>query len=253
MTTSLQNAWRMEPDAWLAGLWNRPVFRLVPGAEPDGARAVIAGAWPSGPAFVYAKVPADRSPCVAGLESLGFHAVDVNITLDREPGAVPPHTLADLEIDDARASDEAAVLDVAGSCFRYSRFHLDPRVPAELANRIKREWMANYFRRVRGEALLVARLRGAAVGFLAILSSAVAGGRASVIDLVGVSASAQGRGIGRALVEAFIGRGMGRCDTLRVGTQVANIPSLRLYEQCGFKVAESTYVLHGHFDRPLAP
>ena len=34
--------------------------------------------------------------------------------------------------------------------------------------------------------------------------------------------------------------------TLRVGTQVANVPSLRLYENCGFRVAESAYVLHGH-------
>jgi hypothetical protein len=33
---------------------------------------------------------------------------------------------------------------------------------------------------------------------------------------------------------------------MRVGTQIANIPSLRLYERLGFTMAESAYVLHAH-------
>jgi hypothetical protein len=31
-----------------------------------------------------------------------------------------------------------------------------------------------------------------------------------------------------------------------VGTQAANIPSLRLYESFGFRVCETAYVLHAH-------
>jgi len=34
--------------------------------------------------------------------------------------------------------------------------------------------------------------------------------------------------------------------TLRVGTQVANIPSTRLYEKAGFRLRASHYVLHAH-------
>jgi len=51
-------------------------------------------------------------------------------------------------------------LDIAESAFVYSRFHLDPLVPKELANRVKREWIANYVRRQRGERLLVAEVDG---------------------------------------------------------------------------------------------
>ena len=42
-------------------------------------------------------------------------------------------------------------------------------------------------------------------------------------------------------------------DMLRVGTQVANLPSISLYEKCGFHVAETTYVLHAHVQAPLGP
>ena len=34
--------------------------------------------------------------------------------------------------------------------------------------------------------------------------------------------------------------------TVRVGTQIANIPSLRLYESLGFRIADTHYVLHYH-------
>ena len=33
---------------------------------------------------------------------------------------------------------------------------------------------------------------------------------------------------------------------LRVGTQAANVPSVRLYEPLGFSLASAAYVLHLH-------
>ena len=51
---------------------------------------------------------------------------------------------------------------------------------------------------------------------------------------LGVAPEARGRGIGRALVAAFVARHKQRAATLRVGTQLANTASIRLLENTGF-------------------
>ena len=59
-----------------------------------------------------------------------------------------------------------------------------------------------------------------------------------------VATAAHGQGAGSALCTAFAHkyRGMPRV----VGTQVANVPSIRLYTKLGFVLAKSQYVLHAH-------
>lgn len=241
-----------ERDAWLSGIWGQPVFRVGANPDPGAIRQALASAWSDGPAFCYAKIPTSKVESVAALGAVGFNVVDVSVTFERLPEAVAI-SVPGVDVGVATPQDKDAVLEIAGQSFVYSRFHLDPRVPAGLADRIKTEWMRNYLNGSRGDAVLVARMSGKPVGFLAILAADVAGRKASIIDLIGVSRSAQRSGVGQALVHAFISRGVGRCDIERVGTQAANIPSMRLYEKCGFRVADTAYVLHGHFDRPLTP
>jgi GNAT superfamily N-acetyltransferase len=138
------------------------------------------------------------------------------------------------------------VLDIAGSCFVYSRFHLDPAIPDRLAHAVKRAWVQSYIEGNRGERLLVALLDGQPAGFLAVLQTTVQGEPCRVIDLIGVHHRYQGKGVGKALVAFLIKESGGRYSALRVGTQVANIPSLRLYESLGFRLQDATYVLHAH-------
>ncbi|MGH2933087.1 MAG: GNAT family N-acetyltransferase [Gaiellaceae bacterium] len=181
------------------------------------------------------KVPASEVAAVAELEALGFGVVDVNVTLERTgfDGVASPSVAV------ATPEQHDALLDVAGSCFRYSRFHLDPHIPRESADRVKREWVRSYVEGRRGIELLASGTDG----FLAVLE---APDGARVIDLVGVATSAQGRGAGEALVVAFAARHGGGGRTLRVGTQVANVPSLRLYEKLAYRIVGATYVLHRH-------
>jgi len=192
-------------------------------------------------AFYFAKVGTDRVADVAALAKLGFVVVDTNVTFElmREPSAASPS----IEVSEVAEGDADAVLDIAGSAFRYSRFHLDPLISDELAHHIKREWIRNYVLRKRGDALLVAHLDDRVVGFLAAI---VAHGTA-IIDLVAVASDANGLGVGSALTLAFAQkyRGMSRI----VGTQVANVPSVRLYTKLGFSLVRSQYVLHHHANR----
>jgi dTDP-4-amino-4,6-dideoxy-D-galactose acyltransferase len=243
---------RLEADLWLAGVLGRDVYRVcwpAAGAMDLHAWRVAVAGCGARPAFFYAKVPTCQVENVRALCREGFIVVDVNVTFERHPGAeTGPSRAEAIRVRDARPEDYDAVLEIAGSCFLYSRFHLDPLFGREAANWIKREWVRNYLLGRRGEQLLVADRDGTPVGFLAVIGATADGRRCRVIDLVGVAAPSQGRGVGRCLVDAFIRSSTGKCELLRVGTQAANVPSVRLYEHCGFRLADSAYVLHAHLE-----
>ena len=229
-------------DRWLAGLFGRPVFRLGTGVDVEHVRA---HAGRQAAAFYYAKVDAHDLRAVHALGAAGLAVVDVNVTLERPPGPATAGPAA-VDVHEVRPDEHAAVLDIAGRAFQFSRFHLDPLIPRPIAHRVKREWIANYLRGGRGERLLVAMVDGRTVGFLAVLATEIDGKLARVIDLVAVAPEAQGLGAGTALVSAFVGVASPGSDRLRVGTQVANATSLRLYGRLGFQIVHSAYVLHLH-------
>jgi ribosomal protein S18 acetylase RimI-like enzyme len=223
-----------------------PCFRLnAPAGERLAER--LRSTLPRGRAFVYAKLPPAEVAQLQWLEDAGLRMVDVNVQLARDGS--PPTAGAGRPLAVAVASAEEGVLarDIAGRCFRYSRFHLDPQVARATADAVKREWIASYCRGARGAELLVAKADGGVQGFLAVLVADTAGVRSACIDLIGVDASAQRRGAADALVRAFIERWSGKVGRLLVGTQLANQPSLALYQKHGFRVVGASHVLHGHF------
>lgn len=239
---------RIDADAWLAAQMGHAVFKLDfcrvehRGSESHVREAIEAHACQHAGAMYYAKVGTDEIDAVRVLGAAGFYVVDASVTLEarRTPA---PRAAAGVRVVDAAPAHEAAVLDIAETCFRYSRFHLDPAVPRILANRIKREWIASYFRGLRGDRLFVALADERPAGFLAALTPDA---RTARIDLIGVAEAASRRGIGAALVSSFTNQYGRTHSCLEVATQLANVPSLRLYASCGFVVAASQYVLHLH-------
>jgi ribosomal protein S18 acetylase RimI-like enzyme len=225
VTTSLR------PDVWLSDVLGFSAYLTdASGDAPaDDARSLT-----------YAKVDVADTESVARLTARGFSVVDVNLTFVHR--GTRPDSPSTVLVEPARPEHGEALVDIAGRCFRFSRFHLDPFLPDELADRVKREWVRSYVAGTRGVELLAAVDEGRPVGFLAMLES----GDARVIDLVGVAPDAQGRGAGRALVNAFVERHEGTGRELRVGTQAANAASVRLYEGAGFSLASAAYVLHLH-------
>jgi len=239
---------RFLPDAWLAESLGRPVFRLVTGALGGLSGALgIEMSRLSGrdDALFYAKLPtSDVQMCIA-LGSVGFAVIDTAITLSRGAGVVSASKGIGVAI--ARRDQYEVIPKIAERCFRWSRFHLDPKIPPNLANSIKRRWLESYVQGTRGSALYAAEIDGVVAGFLAVIESTVDSRPVAIIDLLGVTSEYQGRGVGTALVQSFTRDWQGRVSELRVGTQAANVASLRLYESCGFRVVESSYVLHAHY------
>jgi ribosomal protein S18 acetylase RimI-like enzyme len=238
---------RIHEDAWLSAIMERDVLRLELG---NGSAMLRDDLQRRTHAFYFAKVDCADVATARELVKMGFYVVDVNLTFalsyrNAESDAVVRTAPEDVVIREASAEDAAGVLQVAERCFRYSRFHLDPLLPTALANRIKREWINNYLIKARGDSLLVALLDGRPVGFLASLVSGPADEHTATIDLVGVDVASQRRSVGQSLVQAFLGR-YRTSKVLQVGTQAANVPSVRLYEKLGFSLTKSQYVLHLH-------
>ncbi len=248
---------QIDRDAWLSGIFGYDAFKVclekrrpfvldVGEALAEHQLLRLDGSSVR-PLFYYAKVPTQRVDLVQALARSGFGVVDVSVTLECDPAR--PETKFNSQsiiVRDCRPEDHQAVLDIAGSCFASSRFHLDPEIPFALAHAIKRAWVESYLKKCRGEKLLVAERNGRAVGFLAVLAAGLDGAPCRAIDLIGVDRDHQGCGVGKALVLRFMEEAAGSGAVLRVGTQAANLRSIRLYESLGFKIAQTAYVLHSH-------
>jgi len=248
---------QIREDRWLTTIFEYPVFSIHSEQMPERAaetsrpHEVIkdhAGGRTS--AMYYAKVDANRIELVRDLSLAGLYVVDVNVTFKIDTGALwvgEGVATKKYEIREIVPADYEETLEIAASCFRYSRFHLDPLVPIAIANRIKREWIKNYINRSRGERLFVAMAEDHPVGFLAVINVETEGARVCVIDLIGVAPRYQGKGVGAALTAFFVRHYREKFGSLQVGTQVANTPSVRLYQKLGFFISKAQYVMHGHF------
>ena len=239
MSTVAQVAPRDQPwqrDEFLGGCLGFPVFRL---RTPSAARAAIDAASVNAEWMIEARVPAERPAEAEALARCGFRIADTNVQLVRAPQA--PRHAARCRM--ARPDDEAAVRAIAANGFSQTRFHLDPRIPVEAANRVKEEWAANYFRGQRGEWLVVAEDAEGVCGFNLVLRSP----RDSlVIDLIAVTERGRRRGFGAEMLEFASSECLGRPAEVAVGTQIANVSSLALYTKLGFRPTQSTYVFHLH-------
>lgn len=225
-------------DPFLSGLLGKPAYHAsAPDFAGDGLQDGV-------PSFVDAKVSAADIRACSAFEAAGFRLIDTNVQMDAATDAIARHpssTKPGTTIRFAVPEDREGVEEVAGCCFVYSRFHLDPQVEPNCAHEIKRQWAGNFFSGKRGRWMVVAEREAQIVAFLQLLSK----DDTVIIDLVGVASSHQRLGIAGGMI-GFAARECGPARSMIVGTQVANIPSLRAYAALGFRVCSSSYVLHYH-------
>lgn len=216
-------------DHWLTEQLGVPAYHLGEGDPVE---------LPAGPSFVDAKVPTHDVGRVDRLESAGFRVVDTAVTLELPSRTVDaPITATGF----AAPGDADVVAEIAATAITLSRFHLDPRIPDVTASALKAAWTRSFFAGNRGAWMVVARTGSTVVGFLQLIDTV----DALVIDLVAVRPLDQGAGLGRSMM-ARAARDCGSASALRVGTQAANMGSLRFYESLGFRVVGTQYVLHRH-------
>lgn len=235
-------------DQWLTQVLQRDVYQLL--ATEDFVRKAenkataenrLLTELQSRRVFIYTKVSTEAPGVVRFLESRGFNLIDTSVTFDK-PVAPALAASGAATVRFAVAGDRDQVVELARRSFSYSRFHLDSALTRQEADRIKAEWVKNYFAGGRGNAMVVALAGEMVAGFLLLIYGKAG---ALVIDLIAIDENQRRKGIARDMI-AYAESQCHGFTRLSVGTQVANIPSIRLYEGMGFKLASSQYVFHYH-------
>ena len=235
-------------DQWLSEIFEHDVFRLVINELPQendlNFHRAISNYLEKMPVFIYTKIPVNAIACIHGLETVGFHLVDTNILFEKQI-ANDNFVSGSTNVRFARFEDKEEVSRIARHNFVHSRFHLDPQIDIEIANTVKANWAMNYFSGEHGDAMVVSHTGDKLSGFLQIFFSE----GVMVIDLIAVDKNNRRKNIASDMIK-FAENNLDDIEYIRVGTQVANVPSLRLYEKLGFHIVDAAYVLHYHNKSP---
>jgi ribosomal protein S18 acetylase RimI-like enzyme len=198
---------------------------------------VAAAAKSAGVRLVSCRIPANNPPAAISLQAAGFRLIERLVTFRRDIAPAPDVTRT---IVPAGVQDRDACVAIALAALRQDRYHADPQIDHRIADAIKAAWVSNNLAG-RADLSLVARSPGGeVVGFNQLLKT----GREAVIDLIAVAPAAQHQGYGRALVAAGLRAYAGAADTMRVGTQGSNEPSLALYRSAGFTLVQEQLTYH---------
>lgn len=172
------------------------------------------------------------------LRQAGFRRVETLVTFSKPIAAQAAEPSGAVRIRSSRSADIGSCRHLAKTAFPFNRFNADPTLSAEAAAALKAAWIENDIAG-RAEAVLIAESPSTdaadfdddVAGFCAVL---LRDGYA-VIDLIAVDARARRSGVGRALVAATEAAFRGKAEAIRVGTQEANMTSMRFYRELGFE------------------
>ena len=125
-----------------------------------------------------------------------------------------------------------------------SRFLIDKSVSKKFKEKYRSEWVKNFFRKKRGDYLLVVEQNEKILGFMLILKKK----NYLTIDLIATSKKYRKRGVATSLINYTNNNIMGKKDKIIAGTQINNLVAIKMYKKLGFikkKVETFCYHLHG--------
>ena len=197
-------------------------------------------------ACLYFAAEANDPNTVKLAEQNGFNLVDVRLTFERPlaDAAALGDPIGKHGIRLSALTDIPFLKPIAKVSYRNARFYYDAHFPTAQCDALHEAWIENSCKGY-AEAVLVADSQNRPSGYITChLPDPLTGN----IGLVGVSAEAQGKGLGRILVEAgfqwFAEQGV---KTVTVVTQGRNVKAQRLYQKCGFLTSAVQLFYHRWF------
>ncbi len=195
--------------------------------------------------FLSTKIGSDQFAQIHALEDSGFRLMDAEMVLRHFGPSPKPADIPGIGFE-IKSDEEVEALVTMGKLFRMSRFFADPRIGAERAENL---WQASVKGSCGGHAdsFMVAMESTTPLAFATFMDDmdfhGLAGPSSRSFFHVGVAASAQGRGLGTALIQNAIAQSQG-FDHLLVETQSRNSGALALYQKCGFRIISSRFAFH---------
>lgn len=124
-----------------------------------------------------------------------------------------------------------------------SRFVQDHKINNKIKYTIRLEWLKNFFRKKRGNYLIVAHRSDRLLGYL-ILSKIK---KKWTIDIIATKEKAQKKGVGSSLINyALKILKEIKIKKIIAGTQSNNSKAISFYKKNGFSIIQCKYVYHMH-------
>lgn len=189
--------------------------------------------------FVYSKTKVSTDYSVLAQKN-NFYLADVTVKLSRRLSEKYEFFCEKEKIIIANEKLRKPVVKLAEENFVFDRFHSDPNISDEVASKIKRLWVENYFNGIRGDKCFVSLDKTEVKGFLltVIRKNEV------VIDLIAVDKKFRNHGVATDLINGMVSYYRKEFSIFSVGTQVSNMASIRLYQKCDFNISEYGLVWH---------
>ena len=226
----------MQFDEWLSNLLKKDSYHIIDPSKIN--KKDLKG----NNLFIDAKVNSQDVKTIINLQELGFQCIDINIQFCKKlsMSALKKESSSIIYADN---NDELSIRELSAKAFTKSRFYKDPNITDSIASKIKKEWVGNFFRGIRGNSMIVAKENNKLLGFLLSLKKYEC---ETYIDLIAVNPMQRKLGIAKSMINFLFQELENNQEIIKVGTQIDNIGAINLYTSMGFKIISSNFIFHLH-------
>jgi dTDP-4-amino-4,6-dideoxy-D-galactose acyltransferase len=132
------------------------------------------------------------------------------------------------------------LIDLAIESGIYSRFNVDPKIGRKKFEELYTRWIIKSVSKEIADDVLVYKIGGEIAGFVTVGQK---NGRAD-IGIIAVDKSYRGKGIGKTLMKTAENFYFDKLKLIQVVTQGHNLPAIKLYEGCEFKIEKVEFLYH---------
>ncbi|SEF90164.1 Ribosomal protein S18 acetylase RimI [Bryocella elongata] len=189
---------------------------------------------------------ADDNESIVSAERMNCHLVDIRLEFEMKLPSSGAITAPTSGIRSFRPEDVPALMSLASTSHRGSRFYSDGRFPQETCDKLYARWIE---RSCMGYAnqVLVAEFNGAPAGYISCHLHPDGEGS---LGLLAVAEQARGQGLGGALMrEGTRYLQENGCVHVNFIAQARNITALRIYEGLGFRMRGTKLCYHKWISR----
>lgn len=203
--------------------------------------------------FLLCKTYTDNLKVIHALEKNGFLLVDtlLDFIWDSKKRLINNEFKTDeyIIVEEASPSDEEALKKIAYKAFskHFGRYHSDPFIPKELANRVYQEWISSSFKGY-ADYIFIARVNGEIAGYSIWKKSSKLEKECSLsighYSIAGVDEAFRGKGIFKILTMAGMRALMTEVELIEGPTHINNYPVQKGYVSLGWYIGDARHSFH---------
>ena len=149
----------------------------------------------------------------------------------------------DIKCRKAKKNDIKQISNITKEEHLNSRFIIDKLIPVKFKKKYRSEWVKNFFRKQRGDYLIVAYKHNKILGFILILKKK----NQFIIDLIVSGKKHRKKKVATSLINYINNKIMKKKDKMIAGTQINNFIAIKMYKKLGFiRKKNQTFCYHIH-------